>query len=162
MLKKGRTFANYGEIKRKDYIGAIIFRLVESGREEIKTKKQLKKFPIGSTISYVTKKGVFRQGGFLCKIEKDSFVYKKSDFGKHSFRVRYSIVDTMYVGDVYKVTNDLVSFTSDPKGKTNFPVEVNGCVIYYAKDGFDRTRFLTTERYKIYIRWCKYFLSRSE
>jgi len=144
---------------RKDVIDVIILTMLENGRKELTTKKQLEKFPIGSLISYRTKKGEFRHGGFITKFESDSFIYKRPEFGKHSHRVRYSIVDKMWVGGVYTVKNDFVSLVKDPKNPTNFPVEVGGVIVYYARTNFDRRRFMSTERYRVYKRWCDYFLA---
>ncbi len=148
----------YVEKQTKDLIHAKITSFLNNGRKEIKTKKQLEKYSIGSVVSYVTKKGIFRPGGFIVEFEDDGFIYKDPSFDKHRYRVKYDIIKKMWVGNVYKIKNDLVSLVPDPKKPTNFPVKVAGITVYYAKSNHDINRYVGTDRYNLYLKWSKYFL----
>src|SRR5262245_40366681 len=85
-----------------------IVSFIENGRKEITTKKQLEKYPVGSLISYINKANVFKLGGFILKFSDDYFIYIKPDF-QTKIRARYKNIKKMWVGDVYKVKNDLIS-----------------------------------------------------
>jgi len=145
--------------KNKDYVMTKIVLLKRNGRKEITTKKQLEKFPIGSAVSFMNKKNIFRLGGFITKFNSDDFIYVGLDF-KTRYRVRYEKVLKMWVGNVYMLTNDVVSLTKTTNKKSNFPVKINGIIIYYAKNNYDVLRFKTTDRYKTYMNWCEYFKDR--
>jgi len=145
----------------KIFIAVKIETLLENGRKEIKTKKRLEKYPIGSLISYMNIDNVFRPGGFIIDFNDEYFVYISPDFTtKH--RGRYSHITKMWVGTVYTTRNDIVSIVPTLKKKTNFPVIVNGIVIYYAKKTFDAKRFKNTDKYKRIIKWCEYFEPRPD
>lgn len=146
---------------RKDWAAAKIASYLENGRSEITTKKELKKYPIGSMISFIKKERIFKPGGFLTKIADDHFTYITPDF-QNKYRVKYSNIVKMWVGDVYSTVNDLVSLVKDSKKKTNFPVEVAGIIVYYAKNNYDAKRFKGTDRYKVMSDWCNYFLPDSD
>lgn len=162
LLKHSMSKTTKSGKKNKDRLYATVSTMKKNGRKEIIKKTQLEKFPIGSMISYITKKGTFRPGGFIIRFEDNAFVYKTKDFGKHSYRVKYAIIDKMWVGDVYKVKNDLVSLVPSTQKKTNFPVEVAGIIVYYAAKNFDIERFKGTNKYQLYQKWCKYFLEADE
>jgi len=42
----------------------------------------------------------------------------------------------------------------------NFPVKVADVIVYYAKNNHDRRRYFGTDRYKLYMKWCEYFLDK--
>lgn len=142
----------------KVYIEVKIKTLLESGRQEVTTKKELEKHPIGSLISYLTKDHVLRTAGFITRFEKDYFVYIKPDFDEKRYRGRYSNISRMWVGNVYTTHNDIVSLNPPLKHKvTNFPVEVNGRVVYYGQKTFDAYRYKETEKYRRILKWIEYF-----
>ena len=147
-------------IKKKNVnkarIECKILIMIENGRKEITTKKQLEKFNIGSMISYVNKSNVFKPGGFIVKFEDEYFVYVLLDF-KTKFKVKYVNVKKMLVGDVYKVTNDFVSLVKGIQTPTKYEVKVNNIIVYYGKESFDARRFKCTEKYKRMIAWNDYF-----
>jgi hypothetical protein len=145
----------------KARIESKIHNLVENGRNEITTKKQLEKYPIGSLISFETKSGTFRFGGFITKFSDDSFIYITPDFTK-KFRGIYKNIGKMWVGDVYKVKNDLISLAETTQNKTNFGVKVNDIVIFYARSSFDVKRFKNTDKYKRLMVWNDYFNGNDE
>jgi hypothetical protein len=72
--------------------------LKEKGRIEIITKEELENFPKGSHVSYVTKKGEYRSGGFL-KAIKDEYFVLQGGTKKYpiSFPVQFKNVNVMYV-----------------------------------------------------------------
>ena len=142
---------------RKDWASAKISTYLENGRVEITTKDKLEEYPPGSLISFIKKGNVLKVGGFLTKITDDYFTYITPDF-QNKFRVKFSNVVKMWVGDVYSTTNDIVSLVKAPKKKkTNFPVKVQNITVYYAKNNYDAKRFKGTEKYKIMLSWCEYF-----
>jgi len=132
--------------------------MIENGRKEITTKKQLEKYPIGSLISYLNNQNIFKPGGFIIKFNPEYFIYITSDFTT-KYRARYSHIQKMWVGSVYKTKNDFASIVPTQQNKTKFPVIVNDIVIYYASDTYDVKRFKYTEKYKKIITWCQYFES---
>ncbi|AEQ32559.1 hypothetical protein [Megavirus chiliensis] len=142
--------------KNKAMLSAKIESLIENGRKEIKRQKELEKYPIGSLISYFNKDGVFKIGGFIKNFGDDNFVYLSSDFEKN-IRVRYCNVDKMYVGDVFKTKNDIVSIVPYTKTKTNFPVKIGDVVVYYGKNNTMSRRFMHTQKYKRMDQWYKIF-----
>ena len=151
MSKKHST-----KIINQDIIEARIKTFIEYGRKEITTKEELEEFPIGSLISYMNKDNMLKQGGFIIKFTDDYFNYITADFTA-KYRVRYVNVKKMWVGDVYKVSKDIISLTTTTQPKTNFPVKVNNVVVFYAKNNFDIKRYTSTIKYKTMIKWCEYF-----
>lgn len=144
-------------ISRKDTINAKISGFLENGRIEISSKKELEKFPIGSVISYTNKFDQLKSGGFIIKFSHDYFIFITPDFST-KYRVRYFNVSKMWVGDVYKIHNDIVSFAGTSQKKTNFSVTVNNIIVYYGSNTFDMKRFMSTQRYKNLINWHNYFI----
>ena len=152
---------NKKNIIKKPYVckartNAKIMSLIENGRKEVTTQKQLEKYPIGSLISFETKSGIFRLGGFITKFSDESFIYITPDFNAR-FRGTYENIKKMWVGDVHKVINDLISLAKSTQPKTKFEIEVNGIVIFYARNTFDIKRFKCTEKYKRLMMWNEYF-----
>ena len=123
----------------------------KNGRKKIKTKEELEEFPYGSLISYMKNDGVFRSAGFIDKFEDTSFVYCSLDF-KQRVRVKYSCIDKMWVGDVYKVKNELVCMKPSMK-ETNYPLKIGGTVVLYARDTYVIKRFKLTNKYKTILKW---------
>lgn len=142
---------------QKDVQGAKISNLIKHGRVEVTSKKQLEKYSIGSLISYISKSGRYRPGGFITKFCDDSFIYITPDFST-KFRVYYDFVDKMWVGDVYKVHNDIISFTGTTQKQTKYPVKIGDTVVYYASKSFDMDRFVNTKKYHIMKSWYDYFV----
>ncbi len=131
----------------KALIAAKIDTIIENGRHEITSKKQLEKYPIGSLISYMNNNNVFRSGGFITKFSDDYFIYILSDF-KTRYRARYSHIQKMWVGSVYSTAHDIVSIVPSTNKKTNFPVVINDITIHYAQKTFDIKRYKNTDKFK--------------
>ena len=142
--------------KNKSLVKAKIKSMKKNGRKEITTTTQLKKFPVGSLISYMNKKGEFRSGGYLWKCEEDNFIYI-SVKTKQKIRVKVKNVEKIWVGIVYNVKNDIISITASTKEKTNKPVLIGNVPVYYAKDNYDYNRYICTDKYKIMKKWYKTF-----
>lgn len=142
---------------RKDLLAVKLSNFIEFGREEITTKNELEKFPIGSLISYINFKNHFKQGGYIIKFGDDYFIYICPDFTT-KLRVRYKNIIKMWVGNVYKVHNDVVSLVGTTKKKTKFPVKIGDVIVYYGSSNFDVKRFMNTDRYKNLINWYNYFV----
>jgi len=130
--------------------------LIEHGRKEITEQNQLKKFPIGSSISYSSKTNAFKPGGFIWKIADDNFIYLNLDTDK-KFRVQMKNVDKIWVGSVYDVKNDVVSLVKTTKKKTINPVKVGGIVVNYTKNKYDYERYICTHKYKLMKKWYETF-----
>lgn len=127
-----------------------------NGRKEITTVNELKKYPVGSLISYMNKFGIFKSAGFLWRVDDDNFIYLNLDTNK-KFRVRFKNVDKMWVGNVYNVKDDIVSIIPSTKNKTSKPVTIGKINIYYAKDKYDYNRYLCTKKYKLMKKWYEVF-----
>lgn len=142
--------------KSKAILATKISNLLDYGRTEVTTRKQLEKYPIGSLISYMNTKNIFKIGGFIVKFANEYFIYIKPDFTK-KYRVRYKNVQKMWVGNVYKVRGDIVSLAKTNQKPTNFEVIIGDIIIYYARRTFDKKRFMNTEKYKTMLLWYNYF-----
>ncbi|BCS83768.1 putative helicase [Cotonvirus japonicus] len=148
-------------IQDKAAFAAKISILLEYGRKEITTKKQLEKFPIGSIISYLNQQDLYRPGGFITKFADNYFIYVTPDF-KTKYRVKYKNVKKMWVGDVYKVKNDVISLSETTQKETNFPVKIGETVIYYASNNFNKTRYMNSKKFKIITTWYDYFIKKDK
>jgi hypothetical protein len=142
--------------KGKSEIAAKILKLLECGREELTSQKQLEKYNIGSMISYLNTGNIFKMGGFITKFEDESFVFITPDFTK-KYRVKYQNVQKMWAGDVYKVKNDVVSIVESEHPPTKYKVTVGNINVYYAKKSIHIKRYVSTDKYKRMINWCEYF-----
>lgn len=129
---------------------------VEYNRNEITTKEQLETYPIGSLISYTNVNNRFKLGGFITKFAKDYFIWVGPDF-ETRYRARYSHIQKMWVGDVYKTINDIVSIVPTTGNLTKYPVTVNDVTIYYGFSEVHANNFKKTIKYKDIMRWCEYF-----
>jgi len=130
-------------------VQAKINKLLNSGRKEITTKKELEKFPLGSLVSYVTKDGLYRSGGFLRTIQDKYFALQGGNVvNPISFSVQFNNISKMYIGSPVKLAN-----RTDKK--TKFEVKINGKVVYYAKSNYDAKRFMGTQKYKRMVKYEK-------
>ena len=143
--------------KNKDILKTKLDKLIENGRKEITSKEELEKFRIGSLISYMNINDNFKKGGFIIKFADEYFIYITPDF-LTKYRVRYKNIKKMWVGDPFKVRNDVVSIVKTKQKKTNFPVQVGGITVYYAAKTFDKQRFMNTDKYNTMISWYNYFI----
>jgi hypothetical protein len=142
--------------RSKALVEAKINSIKKNGRKEITTINELKKFSIGSLISYMNKSGTYKSGGFLWKIADDNFIYLNLETNQ-KFRVQMENVDKMWVGSVYDVKNDIVSLVKTTKKKTINPVEVGGVVVNYTKNKYDYERYICTQKYKMMKKWYEIF-----
>lgn len=137
-------------------MSAKIGTLIENGREEITTKEELQKYDRGSLISYLNKDDILKPGGFLVKKSNDYFIYITPDFTQ-KYRVRYKNVNKMWVGNPSLVKRDIISFAPSSQEITKFPVKIGDTVIYYARNGFQFRRYMSTSRFQTIIKWYEYF-----
>ena len=142
--------------KNKALLEAKIKRLLKNGRQKISTKEKLDKYSIGSLVSYINKKGIFKSGGYLFKKEDEYFVYLNPDENK-KYRVRYDNIKNIIIGDVYSTKNDVVSIIKPKNKKTKYPVKIGNVVIYYAQNNYDKNRFMCTAKYKTIKNWYDIF-----
>ncbi|BCS83791.1 hypothetical protein QLL95_gp0332 [Cotonvirus japonicus] len=73
------------------------------------------------------------------------------------YRVKYKNVDKLWVGDVHKTKNDIVSIVKTSQKKTRFPVKFDDVLIYYAVDSYDVKRYKKTKKYENMTKWYDYF-----
>lgn len=142
--------------KNKSILELKLETLIENGRQEITTKKELEEFQIGSLISYINTNGIFKVGGFVTKITDEYFIYLDDEF-ENKFRVRFNNVKKMYVGNVYDTKNDIVSIVKSDKTETKYPVTIDDIIVYYGYDSHDMKRYLHTKKYKLMDKWITYF-----
>lgn len=99
-------------------LDAVIDKMKKDGRVEINKLKELKNFPLGSLVSYITKEGLYRSGGMLKAIKPDYFVLHGGTQQKPiSFSVQFNKVKTMFVKNPRaKITKEPVE-SEDERGE---------------------------------------------
>lgn len=125
-------------------IMARINTLLKNGRKKIKTKEELKTCKRGSLVSYLTNSGVYKEGGYLEKIKDNYFIITKIDDTK--YKIYFDKISYMFVGSPIRKLNRT-------NIRTNYPVKIGNKTIYYAKDNFDKERFMCTDRYNLMKKW---------
>jgi hypothetical protein len=137
---------------------AKISNLIENGRKEITTVRELKKYPIGSMISYMNHDNVFKKGGFIVRfdVNDEYFVYITPDFTS-KWRVKHKFVKKMWVGDVYETHNDWVCIHPTKNPETKYKAMIGNTVVYYCKDRTMLKRFIFTHKYDNMTKWYNYF-----
>lgn len=136
---------------------ATIKKLLIYGRSEISSKEELEKCSIGSPVSYVTKSEKFKDGGFLYKFRNNYFIYLTRDF-KHKIRVRYTNINKMYVGNVYKTVGDVVSISPSNQPVTKYPTYIGDIIVNYAGSNQKSRRYTCTCRYERMVKWYNFFV----
>jgi len=134
-----------------------IKKFVENGRREITKKSQLEKYPIGSLISYVNKSNIFKIGGFITKFTDEYFIYITPEFYT-KYRVRYTNIEKMWAGNVYKTKSDIVSIVKSTQKKTKYSVTIGNITVHYANNAYFAGCYQTTKKYKRMVDWYKYFV----
>lgn len=140
----------------KPALNLKIARLKNNGRKEITTKDELEKFPIGSLISYMNKSGIFKTAGYIWNFGDDYFIYLTADFTK-KYRVKYKNVLKMWVGNVYKTSNDIVSVVPSTNKKTKLVAKIGKVPVYYTTNRNTLNRFMHTEKYQRMVKWYEIF-----
>lgn len=147
----------------KAYNLAKIERLINGGRVIIKGYNEFKDWKNGSLVSYYLIKGGFRIGGFKTNCNENEFeCICLSKSGLITFKVKWENVSYLIVGDPYKCKRDIVSFLPPSEKISNFPVKIDGKVVYYAKDNTDVARFKNTQKYKNLMWWYNTFNANGE
>lgn len=112
-------------------------------------------------VSYITKDGLYRAGGFLriskdddlrATMEKEKYITLAQPKQRLSWPVQLKDIDTFYIKEIKPKVDKIEPTDMKP---TNFPVEINGIVVYYAKDSWKQTRFKNTARYKAMLELAK-------
>lgn len=119
-------------------------------------KKQLESYPIGSLISYMNTQGIFRLGGYIKRFDNEWFVYTTTEFDKN-IKVRYQYVQKMWVGNVYKCKNDVVSIVPATNKKTKFSAKIGNVVVCYARDNYVLQSYTYTHKYELMTKWYEKF-----
>ncbi|RYE16753.1 MAG: hypothetical protein EOP45_16920 [Sphingobacteriaceae bacterium] len=136
-------------------INANGIMLISHGRQEITSREQLEKYSLGSLISYETVDGRYTKGGFITKFTDKYFVYTLLDFSK-KYRIRYHKIKRMWVGDMFNVNNDFMSFR-EPDKKTKHEVKIGNYVVKCFKDKQSRLIFLGRDKYQHMLKWYDMF-----
>jgi hypothetical protein len=144
----------------------VLEEYLESSNYEEVEPNDIDKLPSGSRIAYITKDNKWRSAGYFSRVEistedingkpfkkpKKFALYKS--YNNACFPVQIEDVELFYVmiPKVQTVITKVVTFRK-PKKRTNFPVELKNSegekkIIYYAKDNFDKKRFMSTLKYK--------------
>lgn len=108
-------------------------------------------------ISYITKKGAYRSGGFLTANSEHYFVLLGGQAtNKISFSVQYSKIQAIYVRKVKaKTSKKYIKPVPSAHEKTKYVVKVGDVPVYYGKDNFDKNRFMSTKKYAGMMRYHK-------
>jgi hypothetical protein len=130
-----------------------LMKMKEQGRvivegDEDEMIKEMENFPKHVHICYVTKENQYRCGGFLRKLvnnEKEQYFVLFVPDKRLSFPVQFKNVKSLYIKAIQRKG---VEITPTDKPETKFPVKLGDIVVYYAKDAYDRRRFMTTEKFK--------------
>jgi hypothetical protein len=93
--------------------------MLENGRIEIETRDELLNFPLKSVISYITKDGLYRSGGFFKNQFKINILHYKVVVMNILlvFPVQFKNVEKMYVKNFDQVEEVEESSDEDPKKK---------------------------------------------
>lgn len=151
-----KTF-NYESINKcKLRLATKIDDMKNNGRKEITSKEELEKYAIGSLISYLNKRGIFRTAGYLQSFGDDYFIYLTVDFSIKK-KVWYKNVDKMWVGDVYKTKNDLVSIIPSTNKKTKIVAKIGGIAVYYTTNSNVLKRYMHSQKYQRMVKWYEIF-----
>jgi hypothetical protein len=140
----------------KSAINVKINSLLDNGRKEISSLKQLATYPPGTLISYLNTNGLFRLAGFLLQTHSNSFSFVTPDFTKR-FRINFKFVSRLFVGSVYHCSNDLVSIIPTSKSETNFPVSIGDVIVFYAQTTYTKKRYQATEKFIRAVKWHEFF-----
>lgn len=141
--------------------------LVNSGYEEVNLK-DIDMIPTGSRLAYITKDKKWRSAGWLSRVEDSYEDVDGNPFDKPKKYILYKAYNnaawSIQLEDIYKLyimrnkSQDIlvkkVIYFRKPTKRTNFAVYLNNSkgedvVIYYAKDNFDKKRFMNTNKYQI-------------
>ena len=134
-------------------INAKIIDMKEAGRIEIEGTpqqmiEQLKQLD-RPHVSYVTKTGLYRAGGFLRKINPElEYIALANPSVGLSFSVDLNNVKAMYCKAMKMKVPPLVETTQAP---TKFSVAINGVTVGYFKDNYKKTRFMASKKYKAMV-----------
>jgi len=144
--------------KNKAMVKGKIQTLIEYGRIEIHTREELKEYPKGSLVSYLSKDDVFYLGGFLMSVGKKHF-YIISDLADASNKIKISFknINAIYVGTVFDTSNDVISIKENTKKPTKHPVKIGDIIVYYGKNRVDKNRFISTRKYQMMMAWYELF-----
>lgn len=97
-------------------------------------------------VSYITKDGYYRAGGFLRKINEDEkWIVLAQPSKKISFSVDLENVKALYTKPFMTKVDPLVETTEEP---TRYPISIAGVVIKYAKNSKQKAKFMATKRFK--------------
>jgi len=108
-------------------------------------------------ISYILKNGKYRSGGFLTAVSDYYFVILGGQTDNRiSFSIQFSDVQTIYVRKVNpKDLTKPIKPIATTRPKTSYPVKVDGIVVYYGKDTYDKKRFEGTHKYNNMLKYNK-------
>lgn len=151
----------------KTLLNIAVHNFNKYGRKEIvvdvkdtiglRAKQEIKKCKSGTLISYELKDGRYSKGGFLLESDQKYFVYYWLTFTKR-YRVKYKAISKLWLGDVYKVNEDFISFKkAEISAKLKCPIKIGNVIVKYVKDNYCRKRFMVTERYKTMVKWYEIF-----
>jgi hypothetical protein len=100
-----------------------------------------------SHVSYVTKAGMYRSGGFLTKVDEDGGWIALAAPPIATFSVALDAVEALYV-KVPKAKAVDATITPATGPPTRFQVKVGDVVVYNGKDAYKASRFKQTASYK--------------
>jgi hypothetical protein len=105
-------------------------------------------------VSYITKDGLYRGGGFLrmgkddaskAQMRKDGYITLYIPDKKLSFPVQLNKVDVLYV----KTVENNYELKATEQRPTKYPVELGGFIVCYARDSYAKNRFIASKKYAI-------------
>jgi very-short-patch-repair endonuclease len=140
---------------------AEVKHLINCGRVQVDNKEELENYPTGSLISYININNKFKSGGFFYRSSEDYFVYITPDY-ERKIRVRYNNIQSIWVGYVFSVKEDIVNIAQITQEKNKFPVEICDVIVYYAKNKTDKKRYMITQEFKVMMKWYEFFMEEDD
>jgi hypothetical protein len=156
---------NGPEKKRTTQVNNAIIHGLEKTHENICSKhiQHIRTYPRGSLFLFRLKDSKqINKGGFIDNISDDDvltyMLNNNVSDGEIFHSVNLNDIDTCWVIDSKKISLSSRQFTAQPvTAITNFPLYIKDIVIFYGKDNFARSKYITTEKYKKQLRWYNHY-----
>lgn len=108
----------------------------------------------GNLVSYITKDGKYRSGGFIVSWNEDYFAVRGGGgYGPIiSFSVQYKNIKEAYIRKPSRKNSPLEPIPTD-KPKTNYPVKIDKVTVFYGKNNWEVERFKKSNKYNRMVKW---------
>ncbi|RYE11574.1 MAG: hypothetical protein EOP34_12155 [Rickettsiales bacterium] len=73
------------------------------------------------------------------------------------YRIRYNKIKRIWVGNVFQVEGDYISFKESPY-KTKFPIKIGDYIVKYVTNKHQENIFTARDKYKNMVKWYDMFV----